>query len=64
VKDNEENSLWVRDVGVQSNVRVAGPADTEYISVTFSPDSNAVYYIALDHDKGDDVRVLFAPTNC
>lgn len=52
VKDSGGNSLWVKNVGAPSNVRIAGPAETEYISVTFSPDNNNVYYIALDHDKG------------
>lgn len=52
VKDSEGNSLWVKHIGAPSNVRIAGPAPTEYISVTFAPNSNSVYYIALDHDKG------------
>jgi len=52
VKHLDGNSLWLKHVGVPSNVRLAGPAMTEYISVTFAPDANAIYYIALDHDKG------------
>src|SRR5262245_59751371 len=53
VSDADGNSLWVRNVVAPSNVRIAGPAVTEYISVTFAPDGNSVYYIALDHDKGE-----------
>jgi Tol biopolymer transport system component/DNA-binding winged helix-turn-helix (wHTH) protein len=52
VKDTDGNSLWLKHVGVPSNVRLAGPAVTEYISVTFARDGNSIYYIALDHDKG------------
>jgi Tol biopolymer transport system component len=52
VKHLDGNSLWLKHVGVPSNVRLAGPAMTEYISVTFAPDGNSIYYIALDHDKG------------
>jgi Tol biopolymer transport system component/DNA-binding winged helix-turn-helix (wHTH) protein len=51
--DADGNSLWVRHVAAPSNVRIAGPAMTEYISVAFAPDGNSVYYIALDHDKGE-----------
>jgi Tol biopolymer transport system component/DNA-binding winged helix-turn-helix (wHTH) protein len=53
VRDSQGNSLWVKHVGAPSNVRIAGPALTEYISVTFAPNGNSIYYIALDHDKGE-----------
>src|SRR5215813_12171636 len=53
VNDAEGNSLWMRNAGAPSNVRIAGPDATECISVTFSPDGNNVYYITLDHDKGE-----------
>ena len=52
VKDPDGNSLWLKQVGVPSNVQLAGPAVTEYLSVAFAPDSNSIYYIVLDHDKG------------
>ena len=53
MKDANGNSIWVKNVGAPSNVRIAGPAATEYISVAFVPNSNNIYYIALDHDKGE-----------
>jgi DNA-binding winged helix-turn-helix (wHTH) protein len=53
VKGADGNSLWLKHVDAPSNVRIAGPAVTEYISATFSPDVRGVYYIALDHDKGE-----------
>lgn len=53
VKDAQGNSLWLKHIAAPSNVRIAGPAATEYISVTFAPDGKGVYYIALDHDKGE-----------
>ncbi len=55
VKDGDGNSLWIKHVGAPSSVRIAGPAVTEYISVTFAPNSNSVYYITLDHDKGESI---------
>ncbi|HEY6045970.1 MAG TPA: protein kinase [Pyrinomonadaceae bacterium] len=53
VKDAAGNSIWLKQVSAPSNVRVAGPVVTEYISVAFTPDSNSIYYIALDHDRGE-----------
>ena len=53
VKDASGTSLWVKHLHAPSNVRIAGPAVTEYISVTFAPGLSSVYYIALDHDKGE-----------
>lgn len=53
--DAEGDSLWVRHVAAPTSVRVAGPAATEYGSVTFAPDGDSVYYVALDRDKGDTV---------
>ncbi len=67
VKDSDGNSLWVKQIGAPSNVRIAGPAVTEYISVAFAPNGNNVYYIALDHDKGEStlyrVNVLGGPSD-
>ncbi len=51
--DADGNSLWVSHVAAPSSVRVAGPAATEYVSVTFAPDGDSVYYLTLDRDKGD-----------
>ncbi len=62
----EGNSIWVRHIAAPSSVRVAGPAATEYGSVTFAPDGNSIYYVALDRDKGDTtlyrVPVLGGPS--
>ncbi len=52
VTDASGNSLWVKHVDEPSNVLIAGPAVTEYISVVFAPDLKFIYFIALDHDKG------------
>lgn len=66
LKGSEGDSLWIRHLEAPSNVRIAGPAVTEYISVTFTPDSNFVCYVALDRDKGEStmyrVRTLGGPS--
>jgi len=53
VKDAQGNSLWLKHISAPSNVRIAGPTMTEYLSVAFTPDGNTIYYITLDHDKGE-----------
>lgn len=50
--DANGDSLWIRHVASPTSVRVAGPAATEYVSVTFAPDGDSVYYLTLDRDKG------------
>ena len=65
--DAEGDSLWVRHVSAPTGVRVAGPAATEYVSVTFAPDGDSIYYVTLDRDKGDTalyrVPVLGGPSS-
>lgn len=52
-EDAKGDSLWVRQVGAPSGVRLSGPAATQYVWVTFAPDGDAIYYLALGRDKGD-----------
>jgi len=65
-EDAEGNSLWVRHVAAPTSVRVAGPTATEYVSVTFAPNGDLIYYLTLDRDKGDTllyrVPVLGGPS--
>ena len=51
--DAEGDSVWVRNIAAPTNMRIAGPAASEYVWVTFAPDGDSVYYLALDRDKGD-----------
>lgn len=51
-EEAEGDSLWVRNVAAPGSVRLAGPSPTEYVSVTFAPDGDSVYYLTLDRDKG------------
>lgn len=65
--DANGDSLWVRHVASPTSVRVAGPAATEYVSVTFAPDGDSVYFLTLDRDKGATalyrVAVLGGPSS-
>ncbi len=66
-QDAEGDSLWVRQVAAPSSLRIAGPAATEYVSVTFATDGDSVYYLTLDRDKGHTtlyrVPVLGGPSS-
>ena len=33
-------------------MRLAGPAQTQYVSLTFTPDGDSIYFLTLDRDKG------------
>ena len=43
-EENEQQSLWVRQVATGSSVQIVAPADVMYFGLTFSPDGDYVYY--------------------
>jgi Tol biopolymer transport system component/DNA-binding winged helix-turn-helix (wHTH) protein len=47
-----KQSLWVRQVATASNVMVVDPAEVSYRGLTFSPDSNFIYYVVVDEERG------------
>lgn len=47
------DSLWIRQVAVANETRIAAPSQRAFVSVTFSPDGNFVYYLALEGNKGE-----------
>ncbi len=47
------DSLWVRQVAVANDTRIAGPSPSDFVWVTFAPDGNFVYYLAMEKDKGE-----------
>jgi len=51
--ENEGKSLWVRQVGTASNIRVLPPSKSEFWGVTFSPDGAYLYYNVFAGDKPD-----------
>ena len=46
------DSLWIRQVAVANEMRIAAPTQSEFVWVTFAPDGNFVYYLTLERDKG------------
>jgi Tol biopolymer transport system component len=52
-----QESLWVRQVATGSSVQLAPPADVSYGGMTFSNDSNYIYYSKAN--KGDSSWALY-----
>lgn len=57
VDDSGKQGLWNRQVASTVIAPIVAPADVEYQGLSFSPDSNYVYYIA--HDRGQPIRDLY-----
>jgi eukaryotic-like serine/threonine-protein kinase len=43
----QQASLWLRQVSTSSLVRIVPPENGSYLSTTFSPDGELVYYVAI-----------------
>ena len=48
IDDAGQQSLWIRQVAIASNVQIVAPADVVYKGLTFSRDGNYVYYVKWD----------------
>jgi serine/threonine protein kinase/sugar lactone lactonase YvrE len=55
--DGGQQSLWTRQVATQSNVQIVAPAAIAYITLTFSPDGNYIYYTMSSQEFSQ--RALF-----
>ncbi|MGB7210489.1 MAG: winged helix-turn-helix domain-containing protein [Pyrinomonadaceae bacterium] len=44
-QDGGKESLWVRQIAAVNSVKIAGPAEVGYGGLTFSSDSNFLYYL-------------------
>jgi DNA-binding winged helix-turn-helix (wHTH) protein len=49
----EGDSLWVRQVAVANDTRIAPPSQSDLVWVTFAPDGNFIYFLTLERDKGE-----------
>lgn len=50
--DSGKQSLWVRQTVTTSNVEIIPPAEAIYRGITFSRDSNFIYYLAYGKNLG------------
>jgi Tol biopolymer transport system component/DNA-binding winged helix-turn-helix (wHTH) protein len=42
--EGSRQSLWIRQIGTQSQVQIVAPAEMSYTGLTFTPDSKYIYY--------------------
>ena len=45
IRDNGQESLWLRNVPTNSNTQVIPPAQANYLGLRFSPDGNYLYFV-------------------
>lgn len=57
VEENDQQSVWVRQVAAMSNASIVAPAEVRILGVTFSPDDNFLYYVV--QPKGEVLRELY-----
>ena len=46
-----QQSLWMAQVAVSSNVQIVPPAEANYWGITFSRDGNFIYYVRVDKEN-------------
>jgi serine/threonine protein kinase/Tol biopolymer transport system component len=46
IEEAGQRSLWIRQVAASTNVQIVPPADSIYAGLTFSRDSNYVYFVS------------------
>jgi serine/threonine protein kinase/Tol biopolymer transport system component len=46
-----QQSLWMAQVAVSSNVQIVPPAEVNYLGITFSSDGNFIHYVRTDKDN-------------
>ncbi len=45
-----QESLWLRQVEIAGGIEIVPPSASHYIGITFSPDSNSIFYVSYDKD--------------
>lgn len=56
-EEDAKQSLWVKQVATGSNVQIVPPADVRYWGLTFSNDSNYIYYVR--NEQTNPLNVLY-----
>lgn len=51
VEEKGEQSLWVRQISAATNVPLVAPAKSEYKGLTFSPDSDYIYFLRVENES-------------
>ena len=46
-----QESLWLRQVEIAGGIEIAPPSGSHFVGITFSPDSNSVFYVKYGKDE-------------
>jgi len=46
-----QESLWIRQVEIAGVIEIVQPGGSHFVGITFSPDSNSVFYVKYDKDS-------------
>ncbi len=59
--ESGKESLWLRQVAINSNAQLVQPRDGRYLGVAFSPDGNFIYFGYAESDRNDAVQIFKLP---
>jgi Tol biopolymer transport system component/DNA-binding winged helix-turn-helix (wHTH) protein len=46
-----QESLWLRQVEIAGGIEIVPPSGSHYVGITFSPDSNSIFYVKYDRES-------------
>ncbi|HYV83460.1 MAG TPA: protein kinase [Pyrinomonadaceae bacterium] len=59
--ENGKESLWLRQVDINSNAQLIAPRDGRYLGMAFSPDGNYVYFGYAESARNDAEQIYRLP---
>ena len=59
--DGGKESLWLRQVAINSNAQLIPPREGRYLGTAFSPDGNFVYFAYASSDRNDAGQIYRLP---
>jgi eukaryotic-like serine/threonine-protein kinase len=59
--DSGKQSLWLRQVAINSNAQLVQPREGRYHGAAFSPDGNFVYFAYAESDRNDAAQIYRLP---
>ena len=59
--ESGKESLWLRQVAINSNAQLIAPREGRYLGVAFSPDGDYLYFGFAGSDRNDAVQIFRLP---
>ena len=57
IRESGRESLWLRHVATGTNTQIIQPSDDEFAGLTFSPDSNYIYFVQRKTEIGSLFKI-------